>query len=167
MVVLFGQTPSRLRPSSLPLLLGSSPSPVCLVFTPPLLRQFTDSLLYFLLDALILMREEGYPCVFGGDLWGCNSEPKVDPMGQLLSFVKARKWFACKSFSSLPLSFLLLTSPLPSHRWTHPSLRGPRSVPRLDPRGRCRPRRLRDGRLQRYRAGREEDAGSWRRRAQG
>ncbi|BGP41093.1 hypothetical protein JCM10449v2_005062 [Rhodotorula kratochvilovae] len=44
--------------------------------------------------ALILLRGEGYPCVFGGDLWGCRSEPAVDPINQLGDFVRARKWFA-------------------------------------------------------------------------
>lgn len=33
--------------------------------------------------ALILFRGDGYPCVFAGDLYGCNSEPKVEPMAQL------------------------------------------------------------------------------------
>ncbi|BGP17291.1 hypothetical protein JCM10213v2_005309 [Rhodosporidiobolus nylandii] len=44
--------------------------------------------------ALILMRQEGYPCIFGGDLWGMKSDPPVEGMNQLLDFVRARKWFA-------------------------------------------------------------------------
>ncbi|GAA6005838.1 hypothetical protein JCM10207_007245 [Rhodosporidiobolus poonsookiae] len=44
--------------------------------------------------AMILLRGEGYPCVFAGDMWGCKSDPPVEPMNQLSDFVKARKWFA-------------------------------------------------------------------------
>ncbi|GAA5867187.1 hypothetical protein JCM8547_006269 [Rhodosporidiobolus lusitaniae] len=44
--------------------------------------------------ALILLRESGYPCVFAGDLWGCKSDPPVEPMNQLADFVRARKHFA-------------------------------------------------------------------------
>ncbi|GAA5981495.1 hypothetical protein JCM11641_004782, partial [Rhodosporidiobolus odoratus] len=43
---------------------------------------------------LILMRGEGYPCVFGGDLWGCKSDPEVESVNQLLDFVRARREFA-------------------------------------------------------------------------
>ncbi|KAJ8293289.1 Glucan 1,4-alpha-maltohexaosidase [Rhodotorula toruloides] len=45
---------------------------------------------------LTLLRAEGYPCVFGGDLWGCKSEPGVEPISGLAELVKARRWFACK-----------------------------------------------------------------------
>lgn len=34
-----------------------------------------------------------YPCVFAGDLWGCKSDPPVEPMTQLADFVKIRKNF--------------------------------------------------------------------------
>nr|AFX74688.1 alpha amylase [Glaciozyma antarctica] len=44
--------------------------------------------------ALILFRQDGYPCVFGGDLYGCNSETKVEPMTQLADFIRIRKLFA-------------------------------------------------------------------------
>ncbi|BGP33020.1 hypothetical protein JCM10296v2_004809 [Rhodotorula toruloides] len=43
---------------------------------------------------LTLLRAEGYPCVFGGDLWGCKSEPAVEPISGLAELVKARRWFA-------------------------------------------------------------------------
>ncbi|GAA5867181.1 hypothetical protein JCM8547_006267 [Rhodosporidiobolus lusitaniae] len=43
--------------------------------------------------ALILLREEGIPTVFAGDLWGINTTPAVSAMTQLSDFVKARKWF--------------------------------------------------------------------------
>ncbi|CAG7850656.1 Alpha-amylase {ECO:0000269/PubMed:11997021, ECO:0000269/PubMed:12915728, ECO:0000269/PubMed:14632998}; AltName: Full=1,4-alpha-D-glucan glucanohydrolase; AltName: Full=BLA; Flags: Precursor [Serendipita indica DSM 11827] len=46
--------------------------------------------------ALILYRPDGYPCVFWGDLYGCegpegNPQP---PVSQLADFVRARKLFA-------------------------------------------------------------------------
>ncbi|KAK4702483.1 alpha-amylase, partial [Phenoliferia sp. Uapishka_3] len=49
--------------------------------------------------ALILFRADGsldsprprYPCVFWGDLYGCNSEPHVEPMAQLDDFIRIRK----------------------------------------------------------------------------
>ncbi|GAA6007384.1 uncharacterized protein JCM10292_005519, partial [Rhodotorula paludigena] len=44
--------------------------------------------------SLILLRGDGYPCVFAGDLWGCNSDPKVDPINQLGDLIRARKEFA-------------------------------------------------------------------------
>ncbi|SJX66056.1 probable alpha-amylase [Sporisorium reilianum f. sp. reilianum] len=50
--------------------------------------------------AIILMRVDGYPCVFLGDLDGCNptgidnGEGKAEPMADLEKFVKARKYFA-------------------------------------------------------------------------
>ncbi|SGY14170.1 BQ5605_C010g06087 [Microbotryum silenes-dioicae] len=43
--------------------------------------------------ALILFRGDGYPCVFAGDLFGCSSEPFVEPMSQLDDFVRIRKCF--------------------------------------------------------------------------
>jgi alpha-amylase len=50
---------------------------------------------------LTLLRAEGYPCVFGGDLWGCKSDPPVEPISGLAELVKARRWFACESPPSL------------------------------------------------------------------
>jgi alpha-amylase len=44
--------------------------------------------------ALILLRHNGYPCVFGGDLWGCKGDNAQDPMNQLEDFIRARHWFA-------------------------------------------------------------------------
>lgn len=50
--------------------------------------------------ALILMRIDGYPCVFLGDLDGCNptgienGEGKAEPMADLAKFVKSRKYYA-------------------------------------------------------------------------
>ncbi|ORY89611.1 putative alpha-amylase [Leucosporidium creatinivorum] len=44
--------------------------------------------------ALILFRLDGYPCVFAGDLYGCNSEPFVEPMNQLDDFIRIRKNFS-------------------------------------------------------------------------
>ncbi|PWN39604.1 putative alpha-amylase [Ceraceosorus guamensis] len=47
--------------------------------------------------ALILLRAEGYPCVFLGDLDGCHAEgdsqPSVPKMNDLDKFIKARKYF--------------------------------------------------------------------------
>ncbi|KAI5481134.1 alpha-amylase, glycoside hydrolase family 13 protein [Pseudohyphozyma bogoriensis] len=46
--------------------------------------------------ALILWRGDGYPCVFAGDLYGCDikGEHKSEPMNQLADFVRIRKNFA-------------------------------------------------------------------------
>lgn len=50
--------------------------------------------------AIILMRVSGYPCVFLGDLDGCNTtgiddgQGKAEPMTDLTKFVKARKYYA-------------------------------------------------------------------------
>ncbi|GAA5847444.1 hypothetical protein JCM9279_000483 [Rhodotorula babjevae] len=44
--------------------------------------------------SLINLRGDGYPCIFAGDLWGCKSDPPVEPIAQLGDIVKARKWFA-------------------------------------------------------------------------
>jgi len=52
--------------------------------------------------SLINLRGDGYPCIFAGDLWGCKSDPPVDPIAQLGDIVKARKWFACASISLSP-----------------------------------------------------------------
>lgn len=39
-------------------------------------------------------RQEGYPCVFAGDLYGCGGDSNTEPMGQLDDFIRARKVFA-------------------------------------------------------------------------
>lgn len=48
--------------------------------------------------AVILLRQDGYPCVFLGDLDGCHgegdSQPSVPPMSDLAKFIKARRFFA-------------------------------------------------------------------------
>ena len=49
--------------------------------------------------ALILFREQGYPCVFLGDLDGISGggegdDGKVEPMSQLADFIKIRKLFS-------------------------------------------------------------------------
>ncbi|BGP13838.1 hypothetical protein JCM10213v2_001776 [Rhodosporidiobolus nylandii] len=44
--------------------------------------------------ALILLRDQGHPCVFGGDLYGMQGSPPVAAISQLLDFVRARKHFA-------------------------------------------------------------------------
>lgn len=48
--------------------------------------------------SLILLRTDGYPCIFLGDLDGCHSEgdsqPSVPPMSDLEKFLKARRFFA-------------------------------------------------------------------------
>jgi len=44
--------------------------------------------------ALILMRVDGYPCVFYGDLYGCGGENPQQPVTQLEDLVRARKLFA-------------------------------------------------------------------------
>ncbi|EPQ26108.1 uncharacterized protein PFL1_06316 [Pseudozyma flocculosa PF-1] len=50
--------------------------------------------------SLILLRQDGYPCVFLGDLEGCNAKGKegdegyAQPMADLEKFLKARKHFA-------------------------------------------------------------------------
>ncbi|KAL7415245.1 glycoside hydrolase superfamily [Mrakia frigida] len=44
--------------------------------------------------ALILLRVDGYPCVFYGDLYGCGGENPQPPMSQLDDFIRARKWYA-------------------------------------------------------------------------
>lgn len=49
-----------------------------------------------------------YPCVFEGDLYGCKSDPPVEPMSQLADFIKIRKLFTC-SFPVLP-SLLFVTN---------------------------------------------------------
>ena len=50
--------------------------------------------------SIILLRESGYPCVFLGDLDGCNTQGKegdegwAQPMADLDKFIRARKYFA-------------------------------------------------------------------------
>ncbi|ORX40476.1 putative alpha-amylase [Kockovaella imperatae] len=44
--------------------------------------------------ALILLRVDGYPCVFYGDLYGCGGENPQEPVNQLEDIVRCRKLFA-------------------------------------------------------------------------
>ncbi|CDZ98132.1 alpha-amylase [Phaffia rhodozyma] len=44
--------------------------------------------------ALILLRVDGYPCVFYGDLYGCGGDNPQEPVTQLEDFIRARKWYA-------------------------------------------------------------------------
>lgn len=44
--------------------------------------------------ALILLRVDGYPCVFYGDLYGCQGENPQPPVNQLSDLIRARKLFA-------------------------------------------------------------------------
>ncbi|KAL7420645.1 hypothetical protein Q5752_004596 [Cryptotrichosporon argae] len=44
--------------------------------------------------ALILLRVDGYPCVFYGDLYGCGGENPQQPVSQLEDIIRARKLFA-------------------------------------------------------------------------
>ncbi|KZT62429.1 glycoside hydrolase family 13 protein [Calocera cornea HHB12733] len=44
--------------------------------------------------ALILLRPDGYPCVFWGDLYGCGGDNPQEPMNQLADLIRARKLFA-------------------------------------------------------------------------
>ncbi|GAA5821107.1 hypothetical protein JCM10212_002981 [Sporobolomyces blumeae] len=44
--------------------------------------------------ALILLRGDGYPCVFAGDMYGCKGDPSTEPVSQLADIVRARKLFA-------------------------------------------------------------------------
>ncbi|WVQ75657.1 hypothetical protein IAR50_005286 [Cryptococcus sp. DSM 104548] len=44
--------------------------------------------------ALILLRPDGYPCVFYGDLYGCGGDNPQEPVGQLDDIVRSRKLFA-------------------------------------------------------------------------
>lgn len=45
--------------------------------------------------ALILLREEGYPCIFYGDYYGCQGEQKTPPFAPILDILlKARKEYA-------------------------------------------------------------------------
>lgn len=43
--------------------------------------------------SLILLRVDGYPCVFIGDLYGLQGEHPFEPMAQLPDFIRARKEF--------------------------------------------------------------------------
>lgn len=44
--------------------------------------------------SLILLRGDGYPCVFYGDLYGCGGENPQEAVNQLADLVRARKEFA-------------------------------------------------------------------------
>lgn len=44
--------------------------------------------------ALILLRVDGYPCVFYGDLYGCKGDNPQPPVNQLSDLIRARKLFA-------------------------------------------------------------------------
>ncbi|CAE6419588.1 unnamed protein product, partial [Rhizoctonia solani] len=43
--------------------------------------------------ALILLRGDGYPCVFWGDLYGCGGDNPQPPVNQLADIIRARKLF--------------------------------------------------------------------------
>ncbi|KAF5356527.1 hypothetical protein D9758_008261 [Tetrapyrgos nigripes] len=44
--------------------------------------------------ALILLRPDGYPCVFWGDLYGTGGDNPQEPVSQLADLIRARKLFA-------------------------------------------------------------------------
>lgn len=44
--------------------------------------------------ALILLRPDGYPCVFYGDLYGCGGDNPQPAVAQLEDIIRARKLFA-------------------------------------------------------------------------
>ncbi|GAA5974929.1 hypothetical protein JCM5350_004508 [Sporobolomyces pararoseus] len=44
--------------------------------------------------SLILLRGDGYPCVFAGDLYGVEGEAPCEPVNQLSDIILARKLFA-------------------------------------------------------------------------
>lgn len=44
--------------------------------------------------ALILLRPDGYPCVFFGDLYGCGGDNPQPPVAQLDDLIRARKLYA-------------------------------------------------------------------------
>ncbi|KAF8320734.1 putative alpha-amylase [Clavulina sp. PMI_390] len=44
--------------------------------------------------SLILLRPDGYPCVFWGDLYGCAGDNPQEPVSQLSDLILARKLFA-------------------------------------------------------------------------
>lgn len=44
--------------------------------------------------SLILLRPDGYPCVFFGDMYGCEGENPQPAVGQLDDIIRARKLFA-------------------------------------------------------------------------
>ncbi|KAF8757223.1 Alpha amylase, catalytic domain [Rhizoctonia solani] len=44
--------------------------------------------------ALILLRGDGYPCVFWGDLYGCGGDNPQPPVNQLADIIRARKLFS-------------------------------------------------------------------------
>lgn len=44
--------------------------------------------------SLILLRPDGYPSVFYGDLYGCGGDNPQPGVAQLDDIIKARKWYA-------------------------------------------------------------------------
>ncbi|TDL24317.1 putative alpha-amylase [Rickenella mellea] len=44
--------------------------------------------------AMILLRADGYPCVFWGDLYGTKGDNPQEPVNQLADIIRARKLFA-------------------------------------------------------------------------
>lgn len=44
--------------------------------------------------AMILLRVEGYPCVFYGDLYGCGGDNPQKPVTQLEDLIRARKLYS-------------------------------------------------------------------------
>jgi alpha-amylase len=44
--------------------------------------------------SLILLRPDGYPCVFFGDMYGCEGENPQEGVAQLDDLIRARKLFA-------------------------------------------------------------------------
>jgi alpha-amylase len=43
---------------------------------------------------MILLREDGYPCVFWGDLYGCEGEHRQPAISSLSTIIKARNLFS-------------------------------------------------------------------------
>ena len=43
---------------------------------------------------MILLREQGYPCVFWGDLYGCKGKIPQEKMHSLPTMIKARNLFS-------------------------------------------------------------------------
>lgn len=44
--------------------------------------------------SMILLRVDGYPCVFFGDLYGCGGENPQEPVTQLDDMIRARKYYS-------------------------------------------------------------------------
>ena len=44
--------------------------------------------------AMILLRGEGYPCVFWGDLYGCGGNNPQQPVSALSTLIKSRNLFS-------------------------------------------------------------------------